>query len=80
MDPNWLNALVALATFLTLLTSILIGYLFRLSKELSNYKTHVAEKYVTKPEMKDLTERLERQMQKGFDRIYNVLNNKRDAP
>ena len=49
-------------------------------KELSNYKTHVAEKYVTKPEMKDLTERLERQMQKGFDRIYNVLNNKRDAP
>lgn len=78
MDANWLTALVALATFLTLLTSILIGYLFRLSNELSAYKTHVAEKYATKPEMNDLTERLERQMEIGFNRIYDILN-KRDV-
>ncbi len=79
MDPNWLNALIALASFLTLLTSLLIGYLFRLSKELSSYKIHVAETYVTKLEMKDLTERLERQMQIGFNRIYDILNNKRNV-
>lgn len=79
MDPNWLNALVALATLLVVLTSMLIGYFFKLSKELSNYKTHVAEKYATKNEAKDSTERLEQQMQIGFNRIYDILNNKRDA-
>ena len=79
MDPNWLNALVALASFLTLLTSVLIGYLFRLSKELSDYKTHVAEYYATKDEVKDLAARLEQQMQTGFNRIYDILNSKRDA-
>ncbi|MFT6986234.1 MAG: hypothetical protein ACJAT7_002057 [Psychromonas sp.] len=75
MDPTWINALVTLASFLTLLTSILIGYLFRLSNELATYKTHVAVNYATKPEVKDLTERLEQQMQIGFDRLYNTLNN-----
>lgn len=74
MDPNWINALIALATFLTLLTSLLIGYLFRLSNELSMYKIHVAEKYVTKPEMKALSESIERQMQTGFNRLYDILN------
>jgi len=74
MDANWLSALVALATLLVVLTSMLIGYLFKLSKELSNYKTHVAESYVTKDEFKDHAERLERQMESGFNRLYETLN------
>lgn len=79
MDPNWVNALVALATLLIVLTSMLIGYFFKLSKELSNYKTHVAENYATKDEVKDLTERLERQMEIGFNRMYDILSNKREV-
>lgn len=79
MDPNWLNALVALASLLTLLTSVLIGYLFRLSKELSDYKTHVAQSYATKEELKDMAERMERQMETGFNRIIETLKQGRAA-
>mgnify|MGYP000851196907 CR=1 FL=1 len=74
MDPTWLNALVGLASLLVVLTSMLIGYFFKLSKELSSYKTHVAEHYVTKDEFKDHAERLERQMENGFNRLYETLN------
>lgn len=79
MDPNWLNALVALVTLLVVLTSIAIRNHFKLSKELSDYKTHVAESYSKKDEVTELGKRLEQQMQKGFDRLYETLNNKRDA-
>ncbi len=79
MDPSWLNALVALASLLIVLTSMLIGYFFKLSKELSNYKTHVAENYATKDEFKDHAERLERQMEVGFNRIYETLKHRRET-
>jgi len=74
MDPTWINALVGIASLLVVLTSMLIGYFFKLSKELSNYKTHVAETYATKDEFKDHAERLERQMENGFNRLYETLN------
>ncbi|MEZ9424740.1 hypothetical protein ACMAZD_11540 [Vibrio sp. nBUS_14] len=77
MDPTWLSALVALATLLVLLTGALIGKLFSLSKELADYKTHVAESYATKEEVKDGFERLERQLETGLTRIYESL--KREA-
>ena len=77
MDPTWLSALVALATLLVMLTGALIGKLFSLSKELAEYKTHVAESYATKEEVKDGFERLERQLETGLTRIYESL--KREA-
>ncbi|ABU72944.1 MULTISPECIES: hypothetical protein [Vibrio] len=77
MDPTWLSALVALATLLVMLTGALIGKLFSLSKELADYKTHVAESYATKEEVKDGFERLERQLETGLTRIYETL--KREA-
>ncbi|HDM8044328.1 TPA: hypothetical protein P0E04_002483 [Vibrio campbellii] len=73
MDPTWLSALVALATLLVMLTGALIGKLFSLSKELADYKTHVAESYATKEEVKDGFERLERQLETGLTRIYETL-------
>ncbi|MGF1761359.1 hypothetical protein L4D76_26280 [Photobacterium sagamiensis] len=79
MDPTWLNALVALATFLSLIVSALIGYLFKLSKELSDYKTHVAEYYATKDEVKDLAERVERQIETGFSRMIEFLKQREAA-
>ena len=77
MDPTWLSALVAIATLLVMLTGALIGKLFSLSKELADYKTHVAESYATKEEVKDGFERLERQLETGLTRIYETL--KREA-
>lgn len=77
MDPTWLSALIALATLLVMLTGALIGKLFSLSKELADYKTHVAESYATKEEVKDGFERLERQLETGLTRIYESL--KREA-
>ena len=77
MDPTWLSALVALATLLVVLIGALISKLFSLSKELADYKTHVAESYATKEEVKDGFERLERQLETGLTRIYESL--KREA-
>ncbi|MEZ8455219.1 hypothetical protein AB6C42_06195 [Vibrio cyclitrophicus] len=77
MDPTWLSALVAFATLLVMLIGALISKLFSLSKELADYKTHVAESYATKEEVKDGFERLERQLETGLTRIYESL--KREA-
>ncbi|MEZ8372807.1 hypothetical protein AB4240_17440 [Vibrio splendidus] len=77
MDPTWLSALVALATLLVMLIGALISKLFSLTKELADYKTHVAEYYATKEEVKDGFERLERQLETGLTRIYDTL--KREA-
>jgi len=79
MDPSWMSALVALVTLLTVLIGGLIGFLFRLSKELLNYKTHVAETFATKNEVKDLAERVERQIENGFDRMIKTLNQREAA-
>ncbi|EGR0802243.1 hypothetical protein KS876_001069 [Vibrio parahaemolyticus] len=78
MDPTWLSALVALATLLVMLIGALIGKLFSLSKELADYKTHVAENFATKDEVKDLAERVERQIENGFNRMFDMLK-QRDA-
>lgn len=75
LDPGWVNAVLAFGTFVTLILSLLIGYLFRLSKELSEYKTHVAETYATKHDVKELGDRIERSMVKEFDRIHSLLKN-----
>ena len=77
MDPTWLSALVALATLLVMLTGALISKLFSLTKELADYKTHVAENFATKEEVRDGFERLERQLETGLTRIYDTL--KREA-
>ncbi len=79
MDPNWANALIGAASFLTLLTSFLIGFLFRLSKELSEFKAYVANYHATKEEMNSLADRLERQIETGFDRIYDLIKERKAA-
>ncbi len=78
MDANWANVMIGMASFLTLLLSLLIGYLFRLSKEMSEYKIYVARNHATKDELKDLGERVERQIETGFKQMMNILD-KRDA-
>jgi len=78
MEPDQINAFVTLAAFLCVVASGMIGYFFRLSKELSDHKTHVAKYYMTKEESKEAVERMERNMELGLNRIYDLLN-KRDV-
>ncbi|MGL6026805.1 MAG: hypothetical protein ACRC0U_06910 [Vibrio sp.] len=75
IEPGWVNAVLAFGTFITLILSLLIGYLSRLSKELGEYKTHVAETYATKDDVKELGERIERGISKEFDRFHSLLKN-----
>ncbi|MCG7499375.1 hypothetical protein MHO82_21140 [Vibrio sp. Of7-15] len=75
MEPDWINASVGVIS----LVIILAGLVFKQAKELSDYKTHVAETYATKEEVKDLTERLERQIETGFNRVYEILSKRETA-
>ncbi len=79
LDPNWVNALVAVATFLVLLSSILIGSLFRLSKELAEFKLYVATYHATKDEVEKLGEKIDSRLESHFNRIYDILNQRTAA-
>ncbi len=75
LTPAWVNTFIAVATFITTVLGLLIGYLFRSSKEFSEYKTYVANTYATKDELTQLGDRIERNMSKEFERLYSLLKN-----
>lgn len=79
LDPAWMSVLIAAATLLTILLTALVTKFFSVTKELSEFKTHVAEHYATKDEVKDGFERVERQIENGFNRIYETLNKREVA-
>lgn len=79
IDPSWVNALVAVASFLVLLTSTLVGYLFRLSKELAEFKLYVATYHATKDEVEKLGEKIDKRLEGHFNRIYDILNDRNTA-
>ncbi|CAE6928855.1 hypothetical protein ACOMICROBIO_GDFFDHBD_02465 [Vibrio sp. B1REV9] len=79
IEPAWINALVAVATFLVAVSSILIGYLFRLSKELAEFKLYVATYHATKDEVEKLGEKIDSRLESHFNRIYNILNKRNVA-
>ncbi|MGI2107855.1 hypothetical protein ACRN9C_00395 [Shewanella frigidimarina] len=80
---NWLLVIVGIVGVLLTIAVPLIAYLnsvvHKTSNELSNHKTHVAENYATKNDVKDLGDRMERQMQAGFDNLKQLLTNKDKA-
>lgn len=45
----------------------------KVATDLAEHKTHVAENYATKDDVKELGDRMERNMDSGFERIYNLL-------
>lgn len=79
---NWLLVIVGfIGLFLTVVVP-LIAYLnsvtHKTRTELSNHKTHVAETYATKHDVKELGDRMERQMEKGFENLKTFLTNRKD--
>ncbi|WP_025821929.1 hypothetical protein [Shewanella marina] len=79
---NWLMVAVAVTSLvLSVCIPILVG-LFnshkKTAKELSEHRTHVAEKYATKDDVKYLGDRMERQMKDGFNNIKEILMTHKD--
>lgn len=49
-------------------------------KELARHQTHVAEQYATKHDVRELGDRMERQMKDGFENLKQLLTrNNKDA-
>lgn len=80
MDPAWANALVGAVSLLVLIFSSMVGYFFRISREVSELKTYVASYYATKKELVTLSEQMERHQERSeqnFNRLYDLLKNQR---
>jgi hypothetical protein len=81
---NWL--LVAIA-FMGLILSIMVPLIANIltmakatDKELARHQTHVAEQYATKHDVRELGDRMERQMKDGFENLKQLLTrNNKDA-
>ncbi|PKG57738.1 hypothetical protein [Shewanella sp. GutDb-MelDb] len=79
---TWLMVAIA---FISLVLTILVPLLVSLfsahkntTKELSDHKTHVAENYATKDDVKELGDRMERQMRDGFNNLKDLLTTNKD--
>lgn len=79
---NWLLVIIGIVGMLLAVVVPLIAYLnsvtHKTRTELSNHKTHVAETYATKHDVKELGDRMERQMEKGFENLKTFLTNRKD--
>ena len=73
---DWVAALAAVGMLIAVVVGAVITRLGAVSKDLAEHKTHVAETYATKDDVKELGDRMERNMATGFDRIYNLIKGK----
>ncbi|AOY11844.1 hypothetical protein BGL48_11870 [Salinivibrio sp. SS3] len=79
---DWVTAVATALGVLITIGGVAIAVVNRIgavARELSEHKTHVAENYATKDDVKDMTERVERQMEAGFSRIYKLLEKERET-
>jgi len=78
---NWLLVVIAFIGLVLTIVVPLVAYLNSVAtktrNELSNHKTHVAETYATKDDVKDLGDRMERQMDVGFYNLKQLLINQK---
>jgi len=79
---DWLSVLIGFIALLLTIVVPLVAYLNNVAHttraELSNHKTHVAETYATKNDVKEVGDRMERQMAKEFDNLKQFLINRRE--
>ncbi|MGS0691180.1 hypothetical protein [Shewanella sp. 30m-9] len=68
---------IVVAIFVPLIAS-LVNSQKNTAKELSEHKTHVAETYATKDDVKALGDRIERQMEAGFSNLKDFFNNRKN--
>ncbi|MDK2597900.1 hypothetical protein [Pseudoalteromonas obscura] len=80
--PNWIMAIAAVASLVLMVTVPVVVHLFNSGAEtrraLSDYKTHVAEQYATKGDVRELGDRMERQLEQGFKQIEMLINSRKE--
>ena len=78
---GYLRLAVSVIGLILVIIVPLVGYLNNVAtkarNEISDHKTHVAENYATKDDVKNLGDRMERQMEKGFENLKQFLTNRR---
>jgi ABC-type sugar transport system permease subunit len=76
---NWIMIAIAFISLMLTIVVPLVAYFNSSATKnrhlLSEHKTHVAENYATKNDVKDLGDRMERQMTQGFNNLKELLNN-----
>lgn len=74
---NWILIFIGFLSLVLTVFIPLVAYLNNVATkartELSNHKTHVAENYATKDDVKELGDRMERQMSQGFENLKQLL-------
>ncbi len=77
---NWMLVGIGLLTVALLIVVPLVASLYSsqkaTEKELSKHQIHVAETYATKHDVKELGDRMERQMKDGFENLKQLLTNR----
>lgn len=80
---DWIMVAIGVVGLILTITAPLFVGLYRThqstAKELSEHKTHVAETYATKDDVKELGDRMERSMANGFEQIKELINNRNAA-
>jgi sensor histidine kinase regulating citrate/malate metabolism len=76
---NWILVVIGLVSLVLTIVVPLVAYFNNATNktrnELSDHKTHVAETYATKHDVKEVGDRMERQMSAGFDNLKELLIN-----
>ncbi|MGS0824833.1 hypothetical protein ACVBIO_03395 [Shewanella sp. 0m-8] len=79
---DWIRVFLAICGIVLTILVPLLASIFNsqknTAKELSDHKTHVAENYATKDDVKDLGDRIERQMKDGFTNLKDFFNNRKN--
>lgn len=81
---DFANTTMAIVAVLGLILTVvvpLVGWLAKSNnatrQQLSDHKQHVAEKYATKDDVRELGDRMERQMAKGFENIEKLITSRK---
>ena len=79
---NWILIAIGMVGLMLTIALPLVAYLNSVASkarhEISTHKTHVAENYATKDDVKDLGDRMERQMIQGFDNLEKLLSKRKN--
>ena len=78
---DWLLVIIGVCGLFISVVVPLIAYLNNLahktSAELNTHKIHVAETYATKNDVKEIGDRMERQIAHSFENLKDLLNDRR---
>jgi hypothetical protein len=81
-STNWMLVAIGFLTLVLMVMIPLVGSIYNASKatdkELSKHQIHVAETYATKHDVRELGDRMERQMKDGFENLKQLLTNRRE--